>query len=200
MEQRDLNDTLKRYLDLGLAFTQMTRDRVEELVRDLARRGQIPGEQAQEWVEAILDRSHQTSEAIIDTVRREVSSQVSSMSLASKEELSNLAARVTDLFERRGRSGSGRAAGGREAARRSSTRAAKGAKRGPAKRSTKAAGAKRAGTTKRSGTKKAAAKKVGGRASGRSTVGGGRTAKAAAKKSSARGSAAKKASNRRAGA
>ena len=35
------NDMLKRYLDAGIAFTQMTRAKAEEIVKDLVKRGDI---------------------------------------------------------------------------------------------------------------------------------------------------------------
>ena len=34
-------DMLRRYLDAGLAFTKMTQDRAEAIVRDLVRAGEV---------------------------------------------------------------------------------------------------------------------------------------------------------------
>ena len=57
-------DLLKRYLDAGVAFTQLTQQKAEEIVRDLVRAGEVQTEDARKRVEELLDRSKQSSEAL----------------------------------------------------------------------------------------------------------------------------------------
>ena len=40
------NDMLKRYLDAGIAFTQMTRTRAEDIVKELVSAGEVQREGA----------------------------------------------------------------------------------------------------------------------------------------------------------
>jgi polyhydroxyalkanoate synthesis regulator phasin len=80
-------DLLKRYLDAGVAFTQMTQQKAEEVVRDLVRAGEIQTEDARKRVEELVDRSKQNSEGIIALVRAEVQNQVAKLGLVPKSEL-----------------------------------------------------------------------------------------------------------------
>src|SRR5688500_680863 len=50
------SDVLKRYLDAGVAFTQMTRQRAEAIVRDLVKAGEVQSDQAQQVVQDLVER------------------------------------------------------------------------------------------------------------------------------------------------
>ena len=80
-------DLLKRYLDAGVAFTQLTQAKAEEIVRDLVRAGEVQTEDARKRVEELLDRSRQNTEGILALVRAEVQNQVSKLGLVPKSEL-----------------------------------------------------------------------------------------------------------------
>lgn len=144
MEQ---NEVFRRYLDLGAAFTHVTRDRAEELMRELVRLGDLQREQAQQWVDDVLDRSRKNTEALLDLIREEVARQLSSMSLVTRDDVSRLVTRLS----------------------RAPTAARKAtAKKAPAKKATKASGKKAA--TKKAATKKASAKKAASRSPAKRTT------------------------------
>jgi polyhydroxyalkanoate synthesis regulator phasin len=89
-------DGLKRYLEAGLALTQITRSRAEELVHDLAQTGEIERNRAQEWVEDLLSSSRERSEAFVSTVRDEVRSQLSEFGVSNLDELAGRVARILE--------------------------------------------------------------------------------------------------------
>src|SRR5688500_8497527 len=89
------NDMLRRYLDAGIAFTQMTAERAENIVRDLVKAGEVQTEQAQQLVEEVLDRSRQNSERLLELVRNEITQQVSNLGLASRDDVERLVRRLT---------------------------------------------------------------------------------------------------------
>jgi polyhydroxyalkanoate synthesis regulator phasin len=99
MEQ---NEVFRRYLDLGAAFTHVTRERAEELMRELVRLGDLQREQAQGWVDDVLDRSRKNTEALLDLIREEVARQLSSMSLVTRDDVSRLVTRLTPTPARKG--------------------------------------------------------------------------------------------------
>ena len=70
------NDLLKRLLDAGVAFTQMTQKRAEEIVGELVRTGEMRAEQAQTMVQELVDRSRQNTERIVDSVRDDIRAQL----------------------------------------------------------------------------------------------------------------------------
>jgi len=133
MEQ---NEVFRRYLDLGAAFTHVTRERAEDLMKELVRLGDLQREQAQQWVDDVLDRSRKNTEALLDLIREEVARQLSSMSLVTRDDVSRLVTRLS--------------------------RAPAAARKATAKRATKKAPAKKAKTApaKKASTKKATAKKA----------------------------------------
>lgn len=88
------NETLKRYLDAGMAFTQLTRAKAEEIVKDLVKRGELRREQVQEQVDDLLDRSRQNTEALVGLVRKEIADQLGNLGLATKEDIKRLEAKI----------------------------------------------------------------------------------------------------------
>jgi polyhydroxyalkanoate synthesis regulator phasin len=93
------NDVFKRYLDTGLAFTAMTQARAEALVRDLVKAGEVQADQARAAASDLVERSRKNSERLLETVRREVKDQITSLGLVSKTDLDKAEARLASLFE-----------------------------------------------------------------------------------------------------
>lgn len=150
------SDNMKRYLDAGVAFTQMTRERAEEIVKELVSRGEVARKEAGSRVDELLDRSRKQSEELIAIVRSEVARQLKGLGL-------------DDLAKRAGTGGP--AAPAAKASTPAPSTAKKVVKKAPsaskatagkagaAKTGAKKATTKKA-TTKKAGTKKATTKKA----------------------------------------
>ncbi len=93
------NDVLKRYIDNGLAFTALTQARAESLVKDLVKAGEVQADQAREAVGDLLERSRKNSERLVETVRREVKQQITSLGLVSKADLDKAEERLSRLID-----------------------------------------------------------------------------------------------------
>jgi DNA topoisomerase-1 len=91
------SDLLKKYLDAGLAFTQMTQQRAEAIVRDLVKAGEVQAEQATQRRNDLVERSRQNTEKLVEQVRREVRDQIRSLGLATQEDVRNLRAEIAAL-------------------------------------------------------------------------------------------------------
>src|SRR5947209_12118921 len=89
------NDLLRRYLDAGVAFTQMTRSRAEAIVKDLVKAGELQQNQAQKQVDDLMERSRKNTEQLLDMVRKEITTQLASMGIATKDDIARLEARLT---------------------------------------------------------------------------------------------------------
>ena len=57
-------DAFQRYLDAGVAFTNMTRARAEQLVQDLVSSGEFPSGDARAKVDELIERSRKVREAL----------------------------------------------------------------------------------------------------------------------------------------
>ena len=159
-------DPFQKYLDAGIAFTNMTRAKAEELVQELVRSGEFQGSDARAWVDDLLERSRKGREALLVQVRHEVSRQLESVGITSLEDLAKQVATLLGRSAEAGRAATtGKKAAGKKAA----------GKKSPAKKSAGKKTAAKKAAAKKSPAKTAAAKK------------------AAAKKSPAKKAAAKKA-------
>src|ERR1700758_2346300 len=88
------NDLIRRSLDLGLAVTEMTRKRAEELVREFVKRGEVSREQATARVEELVERSRQNSEQLLGIIRKEIDDRVSQLNLVTLDDLAAFAGRL----------------------------------------------------------------------------------------------------------
>ena len=79
------NPLIKRYLDAGMAFTQLTRDRAEALVNDLVRAGEAQADRTEELVNDLIERSRRNTEALLELVRTEVRNQLVALGLLSED-------------------------------------------------------------------------------------------------------------------
>jgi polyhydroxyalkanoate synthesis regulator phasin len=91
------NERIRKYLDAGSVFGQVTRGRSEEIVRELVNAGDIQRNQAQEWVDTLVDRSRRSSEQIIELVRHEVAAQLSRV---DGKAIENLSKQVADVLKK----------------------------------------------------------------------------------------------------
>lgn len=87
-------DPLRKYVEAGIAFTQLTKAKAEAVVRELVKAGDLQREHAQDRVDDLLDRSRKSTEGLVGIVRREIAAQLSSLGLATKDDVDKLAAKM----------------------------------------------------------------------------------------------------------
>jgi polyhydroxyalkanoate synthesis regulator phasin len=139
------NDLIKRLLDAGMAFTQLTQAKAESIVGELVRAGEVRVEEAQATVQHLLDKGRENTEQLVDLVREEITKQLSALGVGAPRRVAAPAAPVAPVTTK---------AAGRKATAKKSA----GKKAGTKKAGAKKAGAKKAAATKAS-AKKAAKKK-----------------------------------------
>jgi polyhydroxyalkanoate synthesis regulator phasin len=139
------NDSLQRYIDAGIAFTNMTRKKAEDLVTELVQNGDLQRGEAKARVDELLERSRQGTEVIVTTVRSEVSRQLGAVGIANLEDLAKQVAAML-----------GRTA---ESAKKAAPKKAPAKKAAPKKAPAKKAAPKKA-PAKKAAAKKAPAKKA----------------------------------------
>lgn len=136
------NELFKRYLDAGMQFSQMTRERAEAIVRDLVKAGEVQAEQTQTLVTEVLERSRKNTERLMEQVQSEVRKQLSVAEFVTKDVVARLQSQIDELRSQLpGQAGRRAPAGAKK-------------KTGPAK---KAAAKKKAAPAKKAAAKKKAA-------------------------------------------
>jgi polyhydroxyalkanoate synthesis regulator phasin len=91
------NDLLKRFLDAGVSFTNMSRSRAEAIIGDLVKAGEVQANQTQKAVDQLVARSRTNAERLVETVRKEVGQQVANLRLASQADIARLERRIDAL-------------------------------------------------------------------------------------------------------
>lgn len=147
------SNLLKRFLDAGVAFTELTQARAEAIIKDLVAAGEVQTNQAQAAVTDLIERSRENTERLLDQLRSDIRSQVDGMGLATKVDISRLESLISTLGGRR-----------RPATKAVTTNAATTTKSTPAKKAT----AKTA-TAKKTPAKRAPAKKAAKRPAAKKT-------------------------------
>ena len=134
-------DLLKRYLDAGVAFTQMTQSKAEAIVRDLVRAGEVQTGDARQRVEELLDRSRRNTDSLVKLVREEVNGQVAKLGLVPRKDLDAVRRELAELKAQQARSAVKATTPAKKAAPPAKKAAAPVAKKAaaPAKKATKAA-------------------------------------------------------------
>jgi len=84
------NDRWQEYLDAGRAWTQMTREQAEAVVKDLVKAGDVQQKRAKKAVDELLERSRKNAEELRKIIRHEIQSQISSLGIATQEDLARL--------------------------------------------------------------------------------------------------------------
>jgi len=124
------NPLIKRLLDAGVQFTEMTQSRAEAIVKDLVKTGEVQSEQAQKFVDDLVARSRKNTDKFLEAVRQEVQTQVANLGLATQDDIARIEKKL--------------AAFGKPAAKKTAAAKTAAKKKTPAKKST----AKRAATKK----------------------------------------------------
>ena len=83
-------NVLKKYLDAGVSFTNLTQAKAEALVKELVKVGEVQTEQAQAAVLDLLERSKKNTEALIEQIRKEISESAESLGLATIADITRL--------------------------------------------------------------------------------------------------------------
>jgi polyhydroxyalkanoate synthesis regulator phasin len=144
------NDLLKRYIDAGLAFTALTQARAEALVKDLVKAGELQADQARDTVADLLERSRKNSEKLLETVRTEVRQQITSLGIATQEDLDRIEDRIASVIGTA--TAPAKKAAAKKAPAKKATAKKSPAKKAPAKKATAKKSANKApapGTTKK---------------------------------------------------
>jgi polyhydroxyalkanoate synthesis regulator phasin len=143
-------NVLKRFLDAGMSFTEMTQSKAEALVKELVKAGEVQTEHAQALVSDLVERSRRNTEALIDQVRHEVTSSADAWGLATIADLDRVEKLIQSVLPSK-----------KTSAREPAAEKAP-AKKAPAKKTAAKKTAAKKTAAKKTAAKKTAAKKTAG--------------------------------------
>lgn len=92
-----MTDLLKRAISLGWGLTIVSKEKVEDLVDDLVKRGELEPAESKQFVERLIDRGEEEQTRLKKLVNEQVQSTLQHMGLASVKEVEELTRRVAEL-------------------------------------------------------------------------------------------------------
>jgi polyhydroxyalkanoate synthesis regulator phasin len=90
-------DLIKKTMLTGVGLAAMTKDKVEELAKELAEKGKLTEKEGKELVNDLLKKSEKAKKDMEGQIERVVKDTMKKMNIAGAEELSNLTKRVKKL-------------------------------------------------------------------------------------------------------
>ena len=93
-------DEFRRLALFTSGVAELTRNRAEQLVRDLVQSGDVRREQASSLVKMVLDLGKENRREIGNMIRSEIRNQIQSLGLATERDLERLERRLARVEER----------------------------------------------------------------------------------------------------
>jgi polyhydroxyalkanoate synthesis regulator phasin len=90
-------ELIKRTLLTGVGLAVMTKEKVEELGKDLIEQAKLSENEGQEFMNNLLQQSENARKEFETRINGAVQRAVSSLNLASKDEVARLSAKVDEL-------------------------------------------------------------------------------------------------------
>ena len=90
-------DLIKKTLLTGVGLAVMSRDKAEEMAREIAKAAQLSTEKGQEFVDEVVGKSEKMRKDLEETVQRVVNEQLKRTDLPTRDEVAQLRARLEDL-------------------------------------------------------------------------------------------------------
>jgi len=90
-------DSIHKMFLAGVGLAAMTKDKIDEHIKELVERGKLTEKEGREIAEDVLKKSEQARKDLEKQVEKLVQQTLQTLEMASKEEVEELAARIEKL-------------------------------------------------------------------------------------------------------
>jgi polyhydroxyalkanoate synthesis regulator phasin len=102
MEEINMVDLIKKALYTGVGLAVLTKEKAEELVKDLTQQAKLSEQEGKELFEGLLKQSEQARNDFQAKIDEAVLTVVKRLNLATKDEVASLKAKVEELASKVG--------------------------------------------------------------------------------------------------
>jgi polyhydroxyalkanoate synthesis regulator phasin len=102
MEEINMVDLIKKALYTGVGLAVLTKEKAEELVKDLTQQAKLSEQEGKELFEGLLKQSEQARNDFQAKIDEAVLTVVKRLNLATKDEVATLKAKVEELASKVG--------------------------------------------------------------------------------------------------
>ncbi|MED4959460.1 phasin family protein [Paenibacillus macerans] len=92
-----MSDLLKKAISLGWGLTIVSKEKIEGIVDDLVKRGELAPSESKQLVEKLIDKGAEEQGRFKELVNEQVRFALQTMGLASAKEVEELTRRVAEL-------------------------------------------------------------------------------------------------------
>ncbi|MBN1321875.1 MAG: hypothetical protein JXA87_13675 [Thermoleophilia bacterium] len=92
-----IRDLIEHTFLAGMGAAALTKDRVQELVEDLVRRGQLSGDEGRDVVDRLVSRSREEARSVLKRADTSLQGAYRDLGISSKRELEDLDFRIRQL-------------------------------------------------------------------------------------------------------
>ncbi|MBN1488334.1 MAG: phasin family protein [Phycisphaerae bacterium] len=90
-------ELIKKTLFTGVGLAALTKEKAEELAKELANTANLSADKGKEFVDEVVARSEKARKDLEETVQRHVAEQLKRMNVATHEDIATLAERLETL-------------------------------------------------------------------------------------------------------
>lgn len=90
-------DLIKKTMYLGVGLAYMTKEKVEEISRELIKKGELSATEGKEFIDDLTRKSEEARKALEVRVDKIVKSSLARMNIATRDDLSALEKRIAKL-------------------------------------------------------------------------------------------------------
>lgn len=91
---------LKQMLYAGIGLAAITKEKAEEVVAELVKKGEMSKEEGKDMLNTFMNRMQEESEKLKQKIDEQVENTISSMNLVRKSELDKILQKLTELEKR----------------------------------------------------------------------------------------------------
>ncbi|MEW6181772.1 MAG: hypothetical protein AB1500_01170 [Bacillota bacterium] len=92
-------DTFRKVVLVGIGALSLTKEKAEQLAKELAEKGHVTTDEARTFVKELLDRGERERETLQKTVREEINGLRDNWGLVTKRDLNELFQRIEKIEE-----------------------------------------------------------------------------------------------------
>jgi len=97
LKENKMIELIKKAVLTGVGIASLTKDKIEDLAKELVVKGKMSEQEGEKLVQEILDRAEESRTNINNQTEKIVRKTITKMQLASREDIENLQAEVEKL-------------------------------------------------------------------------------------------------------
>ena len=93
----DMNDLIRKIVLTGIGLAALTKEKIEEVVKDVVEKGKLSEKEGKEFIDELLKKSEGAREKVEGQIENAVQATLKKMNLVTRDEFSKLEKQIRQL-------------------------------------------------------------------------------------------------------